>query len=431
MLRLADGFVFGLLLLFGLGCQSPANRDAADSVLRLWKASHGETAQDFEHVLAPFFSQRPALRLEAVVHPWQGWDERYATAYTGGMPPDIAYMPDEFWPRFAAAGKLAALDEMFPEEVEAMSREYPDNLWQLGSMDGHQYGIPFVYVSWHLYYNPELFDRAGLAYPPATPDAADFDAWTWDRFREVGLALSQDHDGDGVLDQWGLAWSTLDVNPNAIYPFLWQGGADLLDASRKRNGFAERGAVGFRFMRELARDGIVPEGGLHPGPFELFYDGRAGMMIAPESAIHILKRDFPDLPFGAGIVPRGPAIDFYEGRGAFGNSGFWVLSKDSPRPREAFDLLRFITSPDPSAYMMDVVQLFGARKDWQAPTDDPRLETFIRGQRYLVPYPLHPRLRLVHTIIQAEVQGMLLDRKTPEQAVAAAASAVDALVALR
>jgi ABC-type glycerol-3-phosphate transport system substrate-binding protein len=123
MLRLADGFVFGLLLLFGLGCQSPANRDAADSVLRLWKASHGETAQDFEHVLAPFFSQRPALRLEAVVHPWQGWDERYATAYTGGMPPDIAYMPDEFWPRFAAAGKLVALDEMFPEEVEAMSRE--------------------------------------------------------------------------------------------------------------------------------------------------------------------------------------------------------------------------------------------------------------------------------------------------------------------
>jgi len=56
--------------------------------------------------------------------------------------------------------------------------------------------------------------------------------------------------------------------------------------------------------------------------------------------MHILKRDFPELPFGAAIVPRGPATDFYEGRGAFGNSGFWVLSQDSPRPREAFDLLR-------------------------------------------------------------------------------------------
>lgn len=422
--------VVGLLLALCCGCHAPG-QDPAEPVLRLWKASHGETAQDFERVLAPFFALHTDLRLEAVVHPWQGWDERYATAYTGGIAPDIAYMPDEFWPRFAAAGKLAALDELFPEEVEAMSREYPDNLWQLGSMGGHQYGIPYVYVSWHLYYNPELFDRAGLAYPPATPDAAGFDEWTWERFREVGLALSQDRDGDGTQDQWGLAWSTLDVNPNAIYPFLWQGGADLLDADRQHNGFAEHGAVGFRFMRDLARDGIVPEEGLHPSPSELFYDGRAGMLIAPESTIHILKRDFPDLPFGTAIVARGPATDFYEGRGAFGNSGFWVLSHDSPRPREAFDLLRTITSPTPSAAMMEVVQLFSARSDWQAPRDDPRLETFLSGRRFLVPYPLHPRLRLVHSIIQAEVQAMLLDRRTPEEAVAAAAAAVDDLVALR
>jgi maltose-binding protein MalE len=81
--------------------------------------------------------------------------------------------------------------------------------------------------------------------------------------------------------------------------------------------------------------------------------------------------------------------------------------------------------------MMEVVQLFGARLDWQAPQDDPRLETFISGRRFLVPYPLHPRLRLVHSIIQAEVQAMLLDRRTPEEAVAAAAAAVDDLVALR
>jgi len=40
-------------------------------------------------------------------------------------------------------------------------------------------------------------------------------------------------------------------------------------------------------------------------------------------------------------------------------------------------------------------------------------------------------LRLVHTIILAEVQAMLLDHRSPEQAVAAAAAAVDDLVGLR
>jgi len=81
--------------------------------------------------------------------------------------------------------------------------------------------------------------------------------------------------------------------------------------------------------------------------------------------------------------------------------------------------------------MMEVTQLFSARSDWHTPDEDPRVETFVTGRRFLVPYPLHPRLRLVHTIIVAEVQAMLLDRRTPEQAVAAAAAAVDDLVGLR
>ncbi|MFC1526043.1 ABC transporter substrate-binding protein [Candidatus Latescibacterota bacterium] len=425
--RLAVGF----LLVASHGCGTPLERGPSDGTLRVWKASHGETSLDHERVLAPFFAARPSLRLEALVHPWEGWDERYATAYTGGIAPDIAYMPDEFWPRFAAAGKLAALDELFPDEIAAMAREYPPNLWKLGSLNGHQYGIPYIYVSWHLFYNRDLFDRAGLPHPPATPQAPGFDDWTWERFREAGMALTQDRDGDGVLDQWGLAWTALDENPNTFYPFLWQGGADLLDADRRRNGFARHGRVGFTFIRDLARSGVLPEGGLFPGVTRLFYDGRAGMLIAPGSTMRVLKRDFPDLPFGAAIVPQGPATDFYEGRGAFGNTGFWVLSGDTSHLREAFDLLRYITAPEASAAMVEMMRLFSARRDWQAPDDDPRVQTFVAGRRFLVPYPLHPRLRLIHSIIQAEVQAMLLDRKTPEQAVAAAAAAVDDLVSLR
>lgn len=420
------------LLTVNIGCGSDpraAERDA--TVLRLWKASHGETALDFEGLLAPFFGRHASLEFRPVLHPWQGWDERYATAFTGGVAPDVAYMPDEFWPRFAAAGKLAVLDQLFPNQIEAMSAEYPPNLWQLGSLHGHQYGIPYVYVSWQLYYNPELFDRAGIPHPPATPQAPDFDDWTWERFHQAGAALSLDVDRDGQQDQWGLAWSALDENPNSIYPFLWQGGADLLDADRSRNGFAARGEQGFAFMRRLAQEGIVPEGGLHPGPAELFYDGRAGMLLAPASTMTILKRDFPDLPFAAAILPRGPATDYYEGRGAFGNTGFWVMAAETKRPAEAFALLREVASAPVSRAMMEIIGLFSARSDWQAPTKDERTQTFVAGRRYLVPYPLHPRLRLVHTVILAQVQAMLLDRKSPAQAVAAAAAAVDQLVALR
>ena len=59
------------------------------------------------------------------------------------------------------------------------------------------------------------------------------------------------------------------------------------------------------------------------------------------------------------------------------------------------------------------------------------LDTFISGRRYLVPYPLHPRLRLIHSAVLAEVQTMLLGRKTPARASADAAEAIDAIISLR
>jgi multiple sugar transport system substrate-binding protein len=412
-------------------CACGTRRDDTRPTLRLWKASHGEQAHDWHELLKPFLAAHPGLHVEVLSHPWNGWDERYATAYSGGLEPDVAYMPDEFWPRFAAAGLLARLDEQFPQATNAMQKDYPPNLWQLGSLQGHQYGVPYLYVSWHLLYNRALFDAAKLPYPPATSQAPGFDDWTWERFFEAGRALTLDNDGDGRVDQWGFAWGALAANPNAIYPFLWQGGADLLDSTGKRNGLVPHGEVGLGFLARLAAEGLVPEGGLHPGPQDLFYRGRAAMMLTAQASTRVVRRDFPELDIGAAIVPQGPARTFYDGRGTFGNAGFWVLSSRSKYPKEALALLRFLSAGPQADIMMRKFRLLGARLDWQEPGGEPLLETFISGRRYLVPYPLHPRLRLVHSAIMAEVQAMLLGRATPAQANAAAARAIDALLSLR
>ena len=410
-------------------CRAPTT--SGEKVVRLWKAAQGEQRQDWEDVIQPFLEAHPDLRVEVLSHPWTGWDERYATAYSGGIPPDLAFMPDEFWPRFAAAGLLLPLDERFPAAIARMREEYPPSLWRLGSLRGRQYGIPYLYVSYQLLYNRDLFDRAGRPPPPATPDAPGFDSWTWERFLEVGRALTQDLDGDGRTDQWGFAWGSLEGHCNALYPFLWQGGADLLTPDGTRNALMPRAVVGLRFIQRMAKERLIPEGGLHPDPADLFYRGRAAMYLTASTVTRILDRDFPDLPVGAAIVPQGPATDFYEGRGTFGNVGFWVVSAASPHPEEAFALLSFLNDRPQVDAMMRRLLLFGARLDWRPADADPLLETFLSGRRYLVPYPLHPRLRVVHSVIQAEVQSMLLGRKTPAEAAAEAARAIDALLSLR
>lgn len=403
---------------------------AQDSVtLTFWKASHGETQADWDALLQPF-EEATGINVEVVSHPWEGWDERYVTAFIGGTAPDVSYMPDEFWPRFAAAGQLTDMSALFANELEAMAADYPANLWELGTYEGKRFGIPYLFVAVQLFYNRDLFDAAGIEYPPSSPNDPNFADWTWERFAEVAQQLTQDTDGDGETDQWGFAWSVLFRDPNFLYPFLWQAGADILDVPNNTNGFGnERGAAAFTFIRELIDAGVIPDGGLNPNFQQVFYEGKAAMAPVESYSIATVRRDFPELNIGAAMTPQGPGIDFYDGRGSFGNAGFWVIAEASEHKAEAFQLIQYLNRPDNLTSMMDIIKLFGARVDWQPPTDEPLFQAFIEGQPYLVPYPLHPRLRQVHSLIIAEAQAMVLGEKSPEQAIMDAAAMVDELLA--
>ena len=53
------------------------------------------------------------------------------------------------------------------------------------------------------------------------------------------------------------------------------------------------------------------------------------------------------------------------------------------------------------------------------------------ARRYLVPYPLHPKLRQTHSLLLAQIQNMVLGDVMPEEAMATAARQVDALLGTR
>jgi multiple sugar transport system substrate-binding protein len=357
-------------------------------------------------------------------HPWEGWDERYGSAFAGGNPPDVSYMPDEFYPRFAEAGQLAALEGVAPEAVAEMQGDYPENFWQLGQYEGHQYGIPYLYVAIQLFYNKDLFDAAGVPYPPSSPEDENFVEWTWDKFAETAQQLT-----DAEQDQWGYAWSVNFRDNNYTYPYLWQAGADILDVEANTNAFGnEQGLQAFQYMYDLVHEfAVVPAEGMDPQFQQWFYEGKAAMAPVESYAIATLREDYPELNVGVALMPQGPGTDFFGGRGTFGNLGFMVVAEGSENKEAAVQFVQFISSQEQNQRMMDIVKLFGARNDF-VPPDDPLFDVFMAGRPYLVGYPLHPQLRQVHSLIYPEVQAMILEQKTPAEALDAAAAAVDQLL---
>src|SRR5690606_32249712 len=113
------------------------------------------------------------------------------------------------------------LDNWFPVTVNDCRYDNTTGIVGHGTL----YGMPATYVGLILYYNKDLFDAAGLAYPD--------DTWTRDTFTEAALALTQDSAGkrSGEADfnvddivQWGVSHNL----GYGLAAHVWNNGGGLI-----------------------------------------------------------------------------------------------------------------------------------------------------------------------------------------------------------
>lgn len=128
---------------------------------------------------------------------------------------------------FASKGLFENLEPYAQADGFDISKLGQDNV-ELSKINGNMYALPYIQSVWQLYYNKDLFDAAGIAYPT--------DNMTWDEFRELALKLTK---GDGADKQWGFTmpdwvctWATIasqhDIN------FIKDDGTSNLDNPKFR-----------------------------------------------------------------------------------------------------------------------------------------------------------------------------------------------------
>ncbi len=117
--------------------------------------------------------------------PWETYMEKLNTMATGGNLPDCGLMSEAGVLQWAEQGMLADVSEMYGEDEAKplASATY--------TYDGATVAYATANNSLVLYYNKDMFDAAGLPYPPANAE----DAWTWDEFVEVAKQLTLDANG--------------------------------------------------------------------------------------------------------------------------------------------------------------------------------------------------------------------------------------------
>src|SRR5262245_41728257 len=168
--------------------------------------------QNVQKGLDLFQSKNPDVKVNWL-HTPDDYDTKLNTVLAGGTPPDV------FWarnlPDFVSRGVVLDVTDRVKSDPAIGKADYfiEPQEQDRATINGKWYGIGSCWVIHHLYYNVDMFQKAGIE-PPSTDPAK---AWSWDQFVDISRKLTLDsagkHAGDAGFDenntkQWGVAWQT-------------------------------------------------------------------------------------------------------------------------------------------------------------------------------------------------------------------------------
>jgi multiple sugar transport system substrate-binding protein len=163
------------------------------------------------------------------------YEAKIATMVAGNQAPDVAYIKDFQALELAKEGKMYNILDFLKNDPEWDKEDFLDQLWYFWDK-GKTIGINEGAEAFGLFYNKDLFERAGVELPPTTPQTA----WNWQEFVDVLKTLTVDVNGNNAhsssfdpnnVKTYGIMFKTWWAYPmNMVY----SNGADYLSADGKR-----------------------------------------------------------------------------------------------------------------------------------------------------------------------------------------------------
>ena len=161
-----------------------------------------ERAGLMERLAAEFEAIHPGTKVNVIT----GHEEEAIAMAAGGVPPNFWHQGLDTFEDWVARGGLEPIDYLYEADNFRLEDHFVGPAVAAVRSGGRTYAFPANINVDVLYYNTEMFARAGLAPPPSTWDDP---AWTWDAFREAARKLSRDNDGDGDIDVYAMGFRNM------------------------------------------------------------------------------------------------------------------------------------------------------------------------------------------------------------------------------
>jgi multiple sugar transport system substrate-binding protein len=271
------------------GSGAASSGGEASGTISIWAR---DSQKGFMTQLVDVYNKSHAVQAKVTIIPASSFVQKLGTAASSGAGPDVSSIDLVFAPYFASAGALediTAVADALPYK-EALSPSHR----RLGTFENATYALPFTAEASAIYYNKDLFKKAGL--DPEKPPT------TYAEMRAAAKkirALGSDYYGFTFAGACG------GCNVFEFAPHVWASGGDVLsEDGTKATLDTPQVTEALQFYRDLWSDGSVPSAAKNDAGTQqvpLFTSGKVGMVTLGAFAIPTMEK--AKINFGVTPIP--------------------------------------------------------------------------------------------------------------------------------
>ncbi|MSR62826.1 MAG: extracellular solute-binding protein [Planctomycetes bacterium] len=390
-----------LSVLVGMGASGASN---GRELVVMAEEGHLTAWLEIEALSRAFEHEHPGLSVRCLpLGGAAGSQDKPKFLIAGGVPLDLLRIDVTELAAYAGEGALVDLAPYFAADPSWDERAYfPAVLGALHGPRGELWGLPSTFTPYVMYVNLDRLSELGLARP-----ASD---WTWHDFRALARRATTDDDGDGRTDRYGVS---LTQWLQAVCPWIWQAGGELIDSKGERARMGEPEFVeSMRFLHALLHEDKVASfdasfanqltQGLFQGGKALFYGPVGYWETYRFRSIERFRWDVVQLPRGKRAATS-VAMTVY------------VVPRTAREPELAYEFLRRLAGPEYQRMLArignGVPGLIAAAEsaDFLKPEVAPESEqVFLDVLREARLQPPVANWRKIESLVQAELEGILL-----------------------
>ena len=309
-----------------------ASTPATAEDLVMWERSGGNAGM-VDRLVEMWNEANPDRKIVLTYIPHAEMVAKLAQAIASGEVPDLMGMDLIYAPQFEKAGQLVDITDKIKDWPELQTAS-PGHM-TVATYEGRLYGVPLYADVSALFYNKELFEKAGLD-PNKPPTSLGELREYADKITALG----------GEVKGYFLPGSCAGCNIFTVGPLLWASGVKIETA-----GPGDEPLVGdnlkpvLEWLRAMAKSGNVHDDARAENGETFanrFGAGNLGMMGTGNCNITLAREQNREMTFGIGLLPGLEAGKY----ASFIGGDLVVIPKGSTRVDDAVDFMKFLLSDE-------------------------------------------------------------------------------------